>query len=139
MLVVSIPKLAFGLVEGEIELLDAVVTARIDRSGGRLTLKDGLLVGRAHANDILGALRYIDVAGQTVCKEPELFNAVRAVICLARDLPLTSPLAPTDPNEECSTISLALGFAAEPARIGTRSAFMQDSGCPGDLSVSCTD
>jgi hypothetical protein len=135
-LVVPMDQLAFSLFVGDVPLYNAYFTARIDRTGGVVRLKDGIITGRAEAQAVVGGVRTLDFAGVTMCKVPTIFEAMRDAICKARDL----PLLPTDDGKgkSCNAVSLAFGFEAELARLGVEGPTAPDSDCP-EQDVTCPE
>lgn len=109
----------------ELELRSAVVVARVQQVGpGGLALTDGILAGRMPSSSLL---RQAQRGG--ACVGTSVYDAVKARVCDARDLPIEPG---KDGREEtCEALSTAIGFRASPSRTSSAQGTRADpSPCP---------
>lgn len=122
-----------GLGFGEFAISGAILTARIERSdGGSLRLTDGVIAGRAKASAVIDAVRFLEFGG-AICNDDVKFKLLRNTVCGACDL----PARPADDGRglECDAVSLALGFEAEKAEVGSKLP-LPDASCP-EQDLTC--
>lgn len=92
-------------------------TAKIVKKGELYALENGVLSGRFSASRFLTGLEAASSSTTgPLCGENPIYKSVRDGVCRARDLPTDPTL---DGKESpCDALSLAIGFAAEPAQLG---------------------
>jgi hypothetical protein len=118
-LVASLPKSSLILGSGDnqlvLDLTAGFVTARVVGQGGALRLEGGTLAARWRLADVFKTLStFRDTSGSPVCTDDLLYDSVKDQICGFVDI--YSALA--SPTDECDSISLGIGFEAEPAKLG---------------------
>lgn len=104
-----------------VEMRDVHLTARIERTGGGITLRGGELGGRMPTASLLAL-----AASAGVCPGTDGYRSLKPLLCDARDVPI-------DPGKDgrdapCEALSMGLGFEAVPAAI------VGDAGKPTDLA-----
>jgi hypothetical protein len=151
LLIAHFGKLAFQLGPLAFTFEDAILTARLSPTGdgdasagfslGAGATADGVITGRARADDLIGALRqttFLPVVGigapAPLCQQSSgLEQLLRSEICTSRDVTLgTDP-----PSRRCQGISLALGFHATRVQPGHQR--LVDAGpiCDASFDASC--
>ncbi len=110
----------------DMDLRSAYVVAHLGArtAGGGVTLEDGRIAGRIPVSAVLAqAMR------SGACQDSGVYQAIRPVVCAARDLPLDP--AKDGRDEPCDSLSFGFGFVAAPALIGPDSGTRTDtSPCP---------
>jgi hypothetical protein len=118
-------RLPFG--DAEMRLKDAVVTAKVERSGAVWRLTSGIIAGRASVVELaVGLLRTTDGKNQPYCNDPAVREFVFSGLCGARDIRATKR---QDGTGACDAVSLALGFDAVEAQFPTRGSPAPPVGC----------
>jgi hypothetical protein len=98
-----------------LDLTAGFVTARVVVRGGALRLEGGTLAARWRLTDVFKTLStFRDTAGTPVCTDDLLYDTVKDQICGFVDI--YSALG--TPTDECDSLSLGIGFEAEPAKLG---------------------
>ena len=80
--------------------------------GYRLT--KGIFTGRWKTTDMFGALSHLASGGMPLCTDNALYCPIKSAICSFRDITADVP----GPTTACDSISLALGFETESAKLG---------------------
>lgn len=125
LLKMRIPTLGGAWLLIELELRSAMVVARVAQVGTNgLALADGIIAGR-----IPGAALLRQAQRGGACVGTSVYEAVKARVCDARDLPLEPGRDGRD--EPCEALSGAIGFRAGAARKGQTPGSRDDvSPCP---------
>jgi hypothetical protein len=136
LLVARIVDLSLPLADAEIRLKDAVVTAKVERSGGALwRLTGGTITGRASAVELaVGLLRTTDGDNQPYCNNPMVRDYVFRGLCGARDIRAEKKF---DGTGACDAVSLALGFDAVEAQFPTLGNPAPLAGCAELPDAAC--
>ncbi len=128
-------QLTFGLGPTSFGLHHPIITASIvrERDNGPISLRRGMVTGRAPARGLIDLVRHIDSDDIPICQNPTLNPLVQSLVCGARDVPLN----PLDDGRglACDAVSFAFGFEAFPARLGQKVALPpidcpESTGCP---------
>jgi hypothetical protein len=101
-----------------LDLTGGVLAARIVPVGdGTYRLQDGQLAGRWSASSILAALPSLTFLGQPVCPGSSTYTGIKQQICQAADI--TADPGSDNKGTTCDALSVALGFTADPALMGS--------------------
>lgn len=105
-----------GLNRLAIRISDGTVMGHINPYGSAYALEDGIIAGRVSEENMFRMFAdFRDHNGIPICAVGNAsWGATRDGICRSADIQVGSPA----PNKRCDAISLALGFEAEPAKIG---------------------
>lgn len=101
----------------DVNLTAGHITASVISAGnGTYALRDGQIVGRWNAGDILTAVQSLRILGGTVCPGSMAYSLVKSQICQYADIM-------TDPTKDmtgatCDALSLGMGYTADPAILG---------------------
>ena len=110
----------------EMDLRSAYLVARIGarKANGGVALEDGRIAGRIPVAALLAqAMR------NGACQDSAIYQALRPVVCAARDLPLDP--AKDGRDAPCDSLSFAFGFSAAAALVGPDAGTRTDtSPCP---------
>lgn len=129
-LVASLPEIGISLESGsttpEIRMTAGFLTGRVTRDGGtgRWRIDDGLLVGRWQVVEVMKAVVAMLSDGEVVCTDHLLYEPIEEAVC--NHLDIASQLG--GPTTPCDAISVAIGFEAEQALLGS---VYVTSGVPG--------
>lgn len=99
----------------QMALTNGVLTARIEPMGAGFALRRGVLAGHWDVEDALRQLGRLSSGPLLFCDSPQLFDSVRKVVCEAADLRRDGM---GDEALDCNALSAAMGFEAEPAKLG---------------------
>jgi hypothetical protein len=124
-LVMTAPSLTLSHYSMVLPFSEALMTATIvaDPATASYSLRNGVITGRIRAEPLFtaaGALAHL------ACNDVKV-GLVRSVICAARDIPDRKATEGT--GSACNALSFALGFSAEPARLGHEG--------PGTPALAC--
>lgn len=97
-----------------IKLTAGFITGEIVKVAAGFKLAKGVFTGRWKTTDMFGTVSHLASNGQNLCTDHPVYAAVKNLICGARDI--TSALA--GPTTACDSISLAIAFETEPAKLG---------------------
>lgn len=121
----------------------AVVSATLSNEDGVHKLKNGVIAGRISARELTASVLMFSLTsdGKTpVCQVSGEPGLIRAAFCGRRDI----PLSPMDDGKilggklvDCDAVSIALGFDAVAATVGTEGAPSAASDCPMDFDAGC--
>lgn len=125
----------------DLELAQAVLTAKVVERGGTYALEDGLIVGRWPTKSVLRAMAPLAAPGLGVplCSPlaKGLYDYAKGAICRAADIS-SNPARDPDRGADCDALSFGMRFLAEPARFGAiRAKEYADAGCK-DWNDDCT-
>jgi hypothetical protein len=136
-------KLALGVGSESIdlELAQAVMTAKVVARGDAFALEDGLVVGRWPTKNVLKAVAPLNAPGLGVplCSPiaKALYDYAKTSICRAADIS-SNPARDPDKGADCDALSFGMRFVAEPAKFGgIRAKIYVDAGCK-DWNDDCT-
>ena len=102
-----------------LNLKGSVVTAKLAASNGSYALTDGIVAGRWATRTLLTSMQYLRdplATSRSLCGTDPTYLAIKDQICKSTDL--ASDVAGDNTNAPCAAISVAVGFDAEPAKIG---------------------
>jgi hypothetical protein len=117
-LVASLPTSAIELATGDsrvpLLITAGFVVAKLVNEGGKWSLRDGVLTGRWKTTDIFSMMSAFRLAGGLpICTDDMLYGVVKDKICNLRDI--FSGVG--TPTTACDSLSLALGFDADPVKV----------------------
>ncbi len=117
-LVASLPELGLVL-SGDtkttvVKLTAGFATGRLQKSAVGWRITDGVLAGRWPTKEIFAAIGGLVSNGGPVCTDDGVYSALKQKACTFVDI--ASALG--GPTTECDALSLAMGFQAEPAKLG---------------------
>lgn len=113
-----------------INITGGVLTGRLQQFGNVYRIVDGVLAGRWRESDVFKALSsYRDSDGKPFCTDlPLFYKNAKGIVCSSRDI-LADPTGAK--SLPCDSLSLGMGFTAEPAKIGpTKAPTASTPGCP---------
>jgi len=126
-LVAYLDGMRIRLGRSELIVFDAVLTAKLDRSGRLPQLTQGLVAGRTLSSDILRTVAEQEVEGRPLCRDTLAFGAFRAAACNSLDM-----APPGDAAAPCDSISVSVEYDARLARRGSVAP-------PADAGPRCKD
>jgi hypothetical protein len=151
LLIAHFPTLAFQLGPIAFTFEDAILTARLSATGdgdasagiaadGGATA-DGVITGRARAEELIGAFRQAtflplvsNASPRPLCQQSAVAEEfLRSAICSSRDVTLGAD----PPTQRCRGISLALGFHATRVLPGHRGLVDAAPVCDASFDASC--
>jgi hypothetical protein len=121
-----------------ISLTGGVITADVvPVPGGGFRATNGQVAGRWNASSVLTAAQSLTLAGQSICPGTSLYKNVKQQICTAADIT-------TDPSQDnkgaaCDALSVAFGFTADPAMMGSVISSGAKPGACGEAGVMTDD
>lgn len=124
--------LTFPFSQLSLRLYDGILTARfVERTGGDggTSLQMGTLAGRVKADELLelaGGFEYKE--GKRFCQDAIALGLIKESLCKGRDINAARILDETE-TAPCDSISLGIGFTAEPANLGGEGNAPIDAGC----------
>ncbi|MBI4701279.1 MAG: hypothetical protein HY744_08990 [Deltaproteobacteria bacterium] len=121
MLVASLPKseMVFAGTVARIGLVitGGLVMGRLSPSPTGWRLTDGIIAGRVAIKDLFRAISgYRDEDGNALCMSSPFYDSVRNSLCKAVD---TLEDLGGSPSQPCDSLSMAIGFEAQSAMLGT--------------------
>jgi hypothetical protein len=133
--------LGVGSESVDLELAQAVFTARVEKRTSGFALADGTIVGRWPTKNVLKAIAPLQAPGlgQPLCApiSKGIYDYAKGVICRSADIS-SNPARDEDRGADCDALSFAMRFLAEPARFGVvRAKEYGDAGCR-DWNDECT-
>lgn len=118
-----------------VSIRDAVLVARIGRSGSSFVLEEGRLGGVLPVSPLLTSLSRTKIGGAPVCKDHPLFPTIRDQLCGAADAPILRELPLDAP---CSAITTWAAFRGANASLGTiYDTDPPPGGCGPDYDAGC--
>jgi hypothetical protein len=123
-----------------VTLSGAVLTAVLDLSGPKPTIKSGVLAGRWAASDILRVIarqRPSGDGGKDLCDLPNEYNFAKGVIC--NELDIMIERASDGKGLKCDATSAAIRFNAGAASLGPLRDTVPEEPCPGFPPDDCKD
>lgn len=120
-LVAALPTAALAISGGTeritINITGGVLTGELQNAGGVLRITNGILAGRWREEDVFKALSsYRDSDGKPFCTDFAIFYSnAKGAVCGNRDILADGTGAKSLP---CDSLSLGLGYTAEPAKLG---------------------
>jgi hypothetical protein len=110
----------------QMALTNGVLTAKIEPMGAGFALRRGVVAGHWDVEDALRQLGRLSSGPILLCENPLVFDPVRKVVCEAADLRRDGI---GDEALDCNALSAAMGFEAEPAKLGPT--------VPAEISTLC--
>jgi len=129
--------LSVGLLRAKAK--ESILSAKIVKDGARLRLEDGIVAGRLKSGDLLVAFEKmrspLSTSNAHLCRDDLVYQEAKRRICAALDVATTR--ADDSKGVKCGAISLALKFAAVPAKTGTLVSVPADRPCGADWVDDC--
>ena len=103
-------------------------------------LTNGLIAGRFTMESMFQSLsEFRNGAGMPICRGDSYYDSVKILVCNLRDISSEVP----GPGAACDSISMGVGFTAQPAKLGAVGDNLAPSpGCPAETTPatdSCPD
>ena len=103
-----------------IDLVGSVVTGKLVADGTSFRVEEGQLAGRWATGKLLTSLQALHDPfdqKQYLCNTDPAYQNVKAAICKGADV--TTDLKTDGTNTPCDALSIAIGFTASPAHLGS--------------------
>ncbi len=116
------------------KLHEAIVTAKIVEDNGRYQLRDTVIAGRIPAGTLLDFMNRIETQGGALCQRPGAPAFLKGLVCVQRDLTLSSTSDGT--GKACDAMSFAIAFDAFEARLSGKATTRPPDKCEG-VDTTC--
>jgi hypothetical protein len=117
-LVANLPKTPLALTGqnsyNELLLTAGFITGRLEKQGAQWFMREGVLAGRWHLDDIFLTFGAALNGGTGLCTDHSLYPLLREAICAHIDV----AAALAGPTTPCDAVSFGMEFEAEPAKFG---------------------
>ncbi len=122
------------------DITGGFIMGTIVEQAGETALTNGLIAGRFTMESMFQSLsEFRNGAGMPICRGDSYYDSVKILVCNLRDISSEVP----GPGASCDSISMGVGFTAQPAKLGAVGDNLAPSpGCPAETTPatdSCPD